>query len=122
MAKDPLKRVVEGRLCAGCGVCAHIAPGVEMRMQGGYLRPKLDRDLSPQEAAVFEDVCPGASMTQRPEGREDHPLWGPLIEVRAGHSTNRDVRYNGSSGGGLSGVAIHLLEEGEIEGVIAHQS
>jgi len=118
MGVDPLKRVVEGNLCAGCGACTQIAQGTSMAMQGGYLRPKLDRALTPSEAVVFEDVCPGASMVQRPDGREDHPLWGPLIKVRAGHSTDKDVRYNGSSGGGLSGLAIHLLEEGAIDGVI----
>lgn len=116
---DPLKRVVDNQLCAGCGACVEIAPDTKMQIsEAGFLRPRLDRALTPEETTVFEDVCPGAHMVQRPEGRSDHPLWGPFVEVRTGHATNQDTRYSGSSGGGVSALAIHLLNEGAIDGVI----
>ncbi|WP_438633963.1 Coenzyme F420 hydrogenase/dehydrogenase, beta subunit C-terminal domain [Methyloversatilis discipulorum] len=47
-----------------------------------------------------------------------HPLWGPVRQLKAGHATDDEVRYLGSSGGVLSALAIYLLENGLVQGVL----
>ncbi len=117
---DVLDRVARGNLCAGCGACATLAPDtVEMEMAPpGYLRPVKQKPLSGAEDAAIAAVCPGLGLAQSPEGRMDHPLWGPVVTARTGHATDPDLRYLGSSGGGLSAVLVHLLKSGAVDGVI----
>ncbi len=67
---------------------------------------------------MIRQVCPGLRLTQQPAGRMDHPLWGPVIAMRAGHATDPDLRRNASSGGVLSAILVHLLETGAVDGVL----
>ena len=117
---DVLDRVARGNLCAGCGACASLAPDtVFMDMTSpGYLRPQKRKALSAEEDAAIADVCPGLGLTQTPGSRVDDPLWGPVVQARTGHATDADLRYQGSSGGALSAVLVHLLESGVVDGVV----
>lgn len=47
-----------------------------------------------------------------------HPVWGPVVAARLGWSTDPELRQNASSGGGLSGLLVHLLTSGEIDYVV----
>ena len=117
---DALDRVARGNLCAGCGACAALAPDtVTMKMTPpGYLRPEKQGPLNLDEDAAIAAVCPGLGLTQTPEGRQDDLLWGPVVEARTGHATDPQLRHNGSSGGGLSAVLVHLLKSGAVDGVV----
>ena len=44
-----------------------------------------------------------------------HTLWGPLMSVHTGWARDAEVRYQGSSGGVLSALLIHLLESGQVD-------
>ncbi len=94
-----------------------------MRMSpAGHLRPVVQRPLTDAESARFRAVCPGRQV-EHPGGAPDalapvHPLWGPLAEVRTGHAVDPQTRHNGSSGGVVSALAIHLLESGQVAGVV----
>jgi coenzyme F420 hydrogenase subunit beta len=37
--------------------------------------------------------------------------YGPIIEIWEGYATNKDIRYNGSSGGLASAIALYCMEE-----------
>lgn len=119
---SPISKVVQDGLCAGCGLCQSVAdPGVvQMQLtRSGYLRPLQREPLSASQARVFADVCPGTHIEHAP-GEGDttpayHPLWGPLVGVRAGHSLDPEIRRQGSSGGGISAVAAWLLESGQVD-------
>jgi coenzyme F420 hydrogenase subunit beta len=119
-ASPALARVAKGSLCAGCGGCAMAAPEkITMQMQApGYLRPVQTAALAPSEEAMIKDICPGLGQTVVPAGRTDHPIWGPYLEMNIGWSTDPDLRYTASSGGGISSVLIHLLETGQVDGVM----
>ncbi len=112
-------------LCAGCGLCAGIGdqsePAIVMQdSPEGYRRPVRQRESSPQEARVISDVCPGARIEHDPSSfdAEYHPIWGPLVKVRLGWSTDPALRQNASSGGGLSAILGYLLETGQIDYVV----
>lgn len=115
-----LKRVTRGNLCAGCGGCALVAPGkIEMVMTPpGYLRPHQIARLDPHEDARIARICPGLGQSVDANGRTDDVLWGPYISMHTGFSTDPALRHIASSGGALSAVLIHLLDNGAINAVI----
>jgi len=115
-----LKRVSHGNLCAGCGGCALVAPGkIEMVMTPpGYLRPRQNAPLEPQEDARIARICPGLGQQVEVGARIDDVLWGPYLSMFTGYSTDPVLRHAASSGGALSGVLTHLLECGDIDAVI----
>lgn len=115
-----MERVRRGNACAGCGLCAGVAPGrVTMRMTApGYLRPV---ELSPPDGAQEARIaaaCPGLGQSVEAAGRRDDPLWGPYLEMRSGWARDPGLRHQGSSGGGLSALLCHLLTSGEVEAVV----
>jgi coenzyme F420 hydrogenase subunit beta len=117
-----IPNVVQNGLCAGCGLCEAVAdPGViQMRISSeGYLRPQQKAPLSASQAHVLADACPGSHVEHAPAkdaaAPAYHPLWGPLVGVRAGHSLDAEIRRQGSSGGGISAVAAWLLESGQVD-------
>lgn len=115
-----LARVAAGDLCAGCGGCALVAPGkVEMHVAApGFLRPRQTAPLTPDEEATVSAICPGLGQRVEASGRADDALWGPYVSMRAGWSTDDEVRYQGSSGGALTAALVHLLKAGRIDGVV----
>jgi coenzyme F420 hydrogenase subunit beta len=117
---EALKRVAKGSLCSGCGGCAMAAPGkITMQMQApGYLRPVQSDALSATEEDTIAAICPGLCQTVTPQGRTDDPIWGPYVEMMVGWSTDPDLRYTASSGGGISAVLMHLLDTRAVDGVV----
>lgn len=115
-----LARVERGNLCTGCGGCALIAPdAVRMEMRDpGYLRPVQTGVLTSAKDAQIARICPGLGQTVQAEGRTDDVLWGPYVSMHTGYATHTPLRHTASSGGGLSAVLVHLLESGQVDGVI----
>ncbi len=84
----------------------------------GFLRPgNVPRDA--EARATLDRVCAGRRLSHDPQPGAYHPLWGPIREVATGHATDAEVRFRGSSGGVLSALAIHLVETGRVDFVLA---
>ncbi|HEX9858223.1 MAG TPA: Coenzyme F420 hydrogenase/dehydrogenase, beta subunit C-terminal domain [Paracoccaceae bacterium] len=115
-----LNKVLKGGLCSGCGACAALAQGaVAMRIsEQGFLRPVQSGPLSQQQEHRIALTCPGVGLRQQPDGRSDHPLWGPFIGMYSGHATDPGLRRTASSGGGLSALLVYLLETGAVDHVL----
>lgn len=115
-----LARAVGGQLCSGCGLCAALAPGaLEMRLTAkGFLRPAETGPVPHETDARIARLCPGLGLSVAPEGRRDHPLWGPHVAMHSGYATDPALRHAGSSGGALSAILAHLLESGAVDAVI----
>lgn len=116
---SPVQQVVANGLCAGCGLCANIGGGGTASMQlgkAGFFRPLVASQWQAAQEATFRSVCPGL-LVQHPTSTAvaSHPIWGPLVEVRAGHALDAEVRHQGSSGGGISALAIWLLESQQVD-------
>ena len=122
-ASAALRRVADGYLCAGCGACAALAPGhVSMEYRLGHRRPVQREALTAEQEARIARICPGLGVKQdRGESRPpklDHPVWGPIEAIRAGHSADPELRQQASSGGALSAFLVHLLETGAVDFVL----
>ena len=112
-----LRRVGQGRLCAGCGACAGLFPG-RVRMvtsQPGFLRPEQTGDLSSQENRLIAAICPGLGQTVEAGDRVDDVLWGPFRQMRTGWASDPNVRHAGASGGALSAILSYLLADGVVD-------
>lgn len=84
----------------------------------GFLRPMQSRELDEYEAHLFEKICPGVTVTHPKRTDKFHVLWGPIQQLKAGHATDDNVRFLGSSGGALSAFAIHLLDTRQVQGIL----
>ena len=115
-----LGKVFKGGLCAGCGGCEAIAPDkVSMvTTDAGFARPVQHTDLTADEERVLERVCPGSRIDITDCEGTNHALWGPLLEMRSGHATDADMRFEASSGGGLSALLSFLVESGKVDFVL----
>ncbi|MFD1694354.1 Coenzyme F420 hydrogenase/dehydrogenase, beta subunit C-terminal domain [Roseibium aestuarii] len=120
MPAASLKRVARGNLCAGCGLCASLAPdAVEMQVStDGYLRPVQTQPVPAEVDARIARTCPGLTLAQPKGDGEDHVLWGPIVSVSSGASTDEALRHRASSGGALSAMLAYLIESGKVDRIV----
>ncbi|HLZ84482.1 MAG TPA: Coenzyme F420 hydrogenase/dehydrogenase, beta subunit C-terminal domain [Caulobacteraceae bacterium] len=119
-------RVLRGELCAGCGLCAAVAPGaIEMGTAApGYSRPRQIGPVGADAERVIAAACPGAVVEPWPPapGAGDaphvHPVWGPWRSISTGYATDEQVRWRASSGGALTALLIHALRSGVVDRVV----
>jgi coenzyme F420 hydrogenase subunit beta len=115
-----LSRVLKADCCAGCGACAAVSAGtITMKLTpAGVLRPHQNAPVTSEIDGIISDICPDVHLAQTSREGRDHPLWGPLIAVRTGASTDPDLRHHASSGGALSALLLYLLAAGSVDRVV----
>jgi coenzyme F420 hydrogenase subunit beta len=115
--------VAEHHLCTGCGTCAYLAPD-RYRMvdsDDGFRRPLPLTVLRSPDTEL--PACPGAHLEHPRPLPADHDgsvgrEWGPVLEVWEGWATDAELRWQGSSGGVTSALALHGLLHGDMSGVL----
>ena len=60
-------------------------------------------------------VCPGLRVegpdpAHTADGTRWDTIWGPALRIAKGHAADPAIRFQASAGGGLSALAIYLLE------------
>lgn len=118
--------VTAWQLCCGCGACAGICPDqVEMFDAPAYgRRPLFRQGADPAAARDALAVCPGIELTRPtvPESQIGDPgvfdVWGPVLGVWEGHAADPDIRFEGSSGGAATALALYAVQQLEMEGVL----
>jgi len=128
MARDPLPldAIVQAGLCIGCGLCESLAGPARVRIvmtPDGRERPVELEPLDVGTLRLINEVCPGLIVEgPDPAATADDvrwdTIWGPAIRMVKGHAADPAVRFQGSAGGGLSALAIHLLESGKVEFIL----
>jgi coenzyme F420 hydrogenase subunit beta len=117
-AASPLiDSIVKNGLCTGCGICEAIAPkgAIQIKInRAGYARPSQKETIPEDSENIIRDVCPGIRIGHPNGVRNYDAQWGPLVGVRAGHAAEKETRRQGSSGGVISALAIHLLQQHEV--------
>jgi coenzyme F420 hydrogenase subunit beta len=117
-------QVVGWRLCTGCGACVPGCPNkaitlVDILEQG--IRPIVDPSRC-QKCGDCVKVCPGIEVSHEPFEHQIMPElrqeWGPIMEVWEGYATDSQIRYNGSSGGLVTALALFCLEKQNASGVL----
>lgn len=113
-----LQDVVDWGLCIGCGACAYACRngGVTLvNVESVGIRPRFD----PAACAACTEclsICPGytvdaeLAMGPVPKQTEADHEFGPALEIWEGWARDPEIRYQASSGGLLTALALHCLE------------
>ena len=119
-----VNQVAEWRLCVGCGACAAACANqaitlVDVFDQG--IRPIVD-SVRCQKCGGCVEVCPGIGISHQSLNNRSVPElcceWGPVMEVWEGYATDSQIRFNGSSGGVATALALFCLEKKDVSGVL----
>jgi coenzyme F420 hydrogenase subunit beta len=118
--------VVRWRLCVGCGACAYVCPesNIELRdVKSEGIRPLLKSE-SCRACGTCLSVCPGLGIGH-PEGngatgriQELSAGWGTVGEVLEGYAADPEIRFQGSSGGLITALALFCLEQAGMAGAL----
>jgi coenzyme F420 hydrogenase subunit beta len=121
-----VQAIVDAGLCVGCGLCKSIAGDERIRIEmsaDGIEVPQASGPIDDQTLRLINAVCPGLRAegptreAASPQARWD-TIWGPAVAMAKGHAGDADVRFQASAGGGLSALAIHLLDSGEVDFIL----
>jgi coenzyme F420 hydrogenase subunit beta len=121
-----LKDVVDWGLCTGCGACYYACSrqGISLlNVESIGIRPRFDFAAC---AGCTEclSICPGNSVEGKlatghvSNAAEVHPAVGSALEVWEGYAGDPEIRYQGSSGGVLTALALYCLECEDMEFVM----
>jgi coenzyme F420 hydrogenase subunit beta len=126
-AQSNIEFVVEHSLCHGGGTCEAVCPEnaivINYVASKGVYLPSVNSQRC-TSCTLCVQVCSGFAIDlgERPWDEDalvQHPLVGPHISIYRAYSTNKELRQRAASGGLVTEIAIHLLEKGEVDGVIA---
>lgn len=113
-------------LCTGCGACFYACHkgGISLvNVESVGIRPRFDM---PDCASCAEclSICPGYSVDARlatgpvPHQSEADHEFGPTLEIWEGYAGDPAIRYEASSGGLLTALALYCLEKEGMEFVL----
>jgi coenzyme F420 hydrogenase subunit beta len=111
---------IDPRTCTRCGVCVSICPvGVlAVDEEGVHLRGECVR------CGLCYTFCPGRqldlySLSQRYlGGSPDDPLLGHYRGLYVARAKSEEIRQRAASGGVVTALLVHLLNENRIEGAL----
>lgn len=123
---ESLGDVVDWGLCVGCGACFYSCDsgGISLvNVEAVGIRPQFSKP-SCAECSDCLQICPGyfvdaAAETAAPNAPTpaEHEF-GPVLEIWEGHASDEEVRFEASSGGVVSALAIYCLEREQMESVV----
>lgn len=125
-----LDDIVEGGMCAGCGICESMAGSQSVSMEltpDGRIRPQTHMPLDRDVFEKIKQVCPGVVVTgprkeQMAGAGQMHPVWGPIITMNRGWSGGEKIRFHAAAGGALTSLGTFLLETGKVDTVLHMKS
>lgn len=103
--------------CCGCGLC-HSACNAELiKDEKGFYHPDTKR-CTKEQADFWANICPAGGRYIKEGKVSTDNVWGKYENVYLGHAIDEEIRYKASSGGVLTGVAVYLLENRLVDGII----
>lgn len=116
--------VVANGNCSGCGGCAGLSSGFEMALDdAGYQRPRWvggsDGPTHAEALRRFAALCPGMAVPAVADTPRRHPVLGGYVAMWAGHATDPELRFRGSSGGVLSALSQWALARDPAAEIVA---
>lgn len=119
-----LSRIIDGGLCHRCGSCVGICPTGVLGLDGeGY--PRVQSLSACTDCDLCVKVCPGDEFDFH---RNHTALFGNPGDITSTHgefkeahisySTHEGLREASTSGGLATGILLHLLGTGQIDGAV----
>lgn len=104
--------VLDAGMCAGCGLCATSSADMQIDVKG-YLRPR-----HPVNESAVNAACPGRQVEHLNSEAPYNITWGPLLSCQTGYAVQSEVRQFGSSGGVITSLLLHLLDNKKVDAII----
>ena len=117
--KRSVQCVVDKKICCGCGACTVVCPQGCIDLVHGerFNFPRIDSEKCIGCGKCLT-VCPGAFLLKGTDSGFMEKLTEESFDCYLAHSNEEDVRDGGSSGGFITGMILHLMKEGLVEGGI----
>ncbi len=119
-----LAAIIDGGLCHRCGTCVGVCPRDALGFdEESY--PRFKSVPACTDCGLCVRVCPGNEYDFY--GRHLKKFGGPgeikdthgtFIDAFIGYANDPWLRENGTSGGVITGLLLHLLEAGQIDGAL----
>ena len=123
-ALKTLGTIIENNLCHRCGSCVGICPTKVLGLDKQEY-PIVENLSACTDCDLCVKVCPGDEFDaigiakelfeKVPDPKDMH---GHFEQAYLSHSRDEELRENSTSGGLITGLLIHLLERGEIDGAL----
>ena len=123
--------VIRPGLCTHCGTCLGLSapapgaePGLEMRQTGRGPLPSQKSGHAVQLPELAYTACPGKgldypALQQSVFGQlPDNWLSGVVRKAYTGYSAVPEIRQRAASGGVITQVLLHLLDQGLVQGAV----
>ncbi len=126
MRLTTIKDVVDWRLCVGCGLCASICPEDKIKLVdiiNDGIRPAIAGEGCGAYCECLR-ACPGYEIIHSPFAHHSGLMaelqqgWGPVLEIWEGYTADPEIRFNGSSAGLATALALYCLEKEDMYGVL----
>jgi len=118
---NTVEDIAEEYLCNSCGACSVICPENAITSRetvGGYLFPEIDEDKC-TNCGQCPEVCPGIKFGDHlKENLPDDPFEGEALSAHLAKATNQKIFDNSQSGGAVTAILTHALENNVIDGAI----
>lgn len=119
-----LARIVDGGLCHRCGSCVGICPTRALGVgSDGY--PVVSKLSACTDCDLCVKVCPGdefnfhqANQEMFGEPGDLKSTHGNFIEATLAYASDPELRKNGTSGGLVTAILLHLLDTKQIDGAV----
>ena len=123
---NSLSDITNNGLCIGCGICQSLVGTDKISIsmsEKGRLEPEAIKPLSNLEFEKIKKTCPGVIVEGLPQtevnNNSKHDLiWGYYNSLFYAWSTDKDIRFQSSTGGLLNGLSLYLLETNKVDFVL----
>jgi len=123
MVPKRLLYIINNNLCTRCGACVGICPHECLFLDKNNFPSQ--QNPCPIECNFCLKVCPGLEVNFSKLTRQvfekkfdvTNPM-GEFKKILVGHSTNKTVRENASSGGLITQLLVYLFENNKTDGAI----
>lgn len=111
-----ISSIVKKGMCIGCGACIVSCKNnyIEMDFSGEFNIPIVNEKKC-NSCGLCRKICPALSFNKLVMKSS---MLGYIKKVYIGHSKNYKIRYQSSSGGLATSIALFLLEKTYVDGVI----
>lgn len=114
-------------LCMGCGACESVcrknSVSVKLNKKRGLYFPAIDSDKC-DFCGLCVRICPGVEVEFNQlsdiflDGEKTDNVLGRFANCYIGHASSHSIRYNSTSGGLITALLIHALENKTIDGAL----
>jgi coenzyme F420 hydrogenase subunit beta len=112
-----INKILDLGLCLGCGLCETICSREKCEMQinaGGFYSPIFKTAISKNEKQQILACCPAIHV----ESEKTIGVWATIKQISEAWSADPVIRKKSASGGVITTLAIYLLEQNIVDGVL----